>query len=269
MSSLRTHIVIPARYASSRYPGKPLARIRGAGGTERTLIERSWRAACAIPGIERVVVATDDQRIAEEARRFGADVAITPADCRNGTERCAATIAQLETPPDMVVNFQGDAPLTPDWVVGKLVERMVADPRLSVCTPAVTCSPSLLDTLLADQAAGRVGGTTVVFDADLDALYFSKRVIPYVPVGQAAAASAEVHMHMGVYAYRPEALSAYVTTSPSRLEELEGLEQLRFLHCGIRIGIVLCRSPDWDVIELNNPEDLPLIEAILEARGID
>lgn len=269
MAKPRVGIIIPARYASSRYPGKPLARISGAGGAARTLIERSWRAASAVPGIEQVEIATDDTRIADEARRFGAAVVMTPTDCRNGTERCAAAIAGRDTLPDIIVNLQGDAPLTPAHVVSALVARMAAEPDLPMATPAVACSPTLLASLVADQEAGRVGGTTVVFDRNGDALYFSKRVIPYMSREDIAAHAGNVHLHMGVYAYRPAALATYMATPPSRLEQHEGLEQLRFLDAGIRVGVVACPAPEWDVIELNNPTDLPMIEAILRQRGLE
>ncbi len=265
---VRTIIIIPARYDSTRYPGKPLASLRGKDGTARTLIERSWRAAQAVPGIDRVVIATDDQRIADAAHAFGADVVMTPRACRNGTERCAAALLALEEAPDIVINLQGDAPLTPPAFVTAIRDRMAAEPALAMCTPAVACSPALLAALVADQAAGRVGGTTVVFNRHHEALYFSKRVIPYVAPERMAREAEAVHLHLGVYAYRPSALAAYMALPPSLLEEREGLEQLRFLDAGITIGLAVCPQADWDVIELNNPSDVPAIEAVLAARGI-
>ena len=261
-------IVIPARFASQRYPGKPLAQIRGAGGTPRTLIERSWRAARAVPGVARVVVATDDERIRMAATGFGAEVVMTPAECANGTERCAAALAALGEVPDIVVNLQGDAPLTPPEVVTSLVERMKADRQLEVCTPALRCSSGMLATLLKDEEEGRVGGTTVTFNANGDALYFSKRVIPYVRRG-GDLSSAQVYLHLGVYVYRPPALSSYLATPPSHLESVEGLEQLRFLDRGMRVGVVAGPPPAWDLMELNNPEDLSGIEAVLAAQGVE
>lgn len=275
--SSRAVIIIPARYASSRYPGKPLAPLRGDDGTTRPLIEWSWRAAKAAAeaatgptadgsvSIARIVIATDDERIAETARGFGAEVVMTPGSCRNGTERCAAALDALGESPDIVVNLQGDAPLTPADLIGATLARMVADPDLPVCTPVVPCSPAMLTGLLQDQAEGRVGGTTAVFNARHDALYFSKRVLPYVP--QDRIAGHLVHLHLGLYAYRPAALSAYLAHPPCMLEELEGLEQLRFLDAGIRVGLAVCPVPSWDVIELNNPSDTAAIEAALRQRA--
>lgn len=260
-------ILIPARYASTRYPGKPLAALRGVDGQPRSLIRRSWEAAVGVASADRVWVATDDQRIADAVRDFGGQVVMTPESCRNGTERCAAALDVLGDVAPIVVNLQGDAPLTPDFVVADLVRALAADPDAAMATPAVRCSDSLYRHLVTDQAAGRVGGTTVVFNAHHTALYFSKRVIPHVAPDRADA-HAHVHLHLGVYAYRPAALADYAATLPSPLEELEGLEQLRFLETGRRIRVVPFDPIGWDCIELNNPEDVPAIEAILRERGI-
>lgn len=262
-------IVIPARYASSRFPGKPLVRLRGATGVGRSLIERSWRAALEVPGVETIWVATDDCRIAEEVKRFGGRVVMTPTDCANGTERCAAALAGRADVPDIIVNLQGDAPLTPPAVVAAVVARLVVEPDLTIATPAVRCTPSIYRHLTDDQAAGRVGGTTMVFNAAGDALYFSKRVIPYVPSDYPLRSPLPVYLHMGIYGYRPEALARYAAAAPSLLEQVEGLEQLRFLDLGMRVGAVICEPPDWDIIELNNPTDVAPIEAMLQRRGLD
>ena len=116
---MKTLIAIPARYASTRYPGKPLVMLRGPDG-EKSLIRRSWEAANSVRGIDRVVVATDDDRIVDHARSFGAEVVMTSSDARNGTERCAEVVQKLPGH-DVVVNLQGDAPLTPSWFVEDLV----------------------------------------------------------------------------------------------------------------------------------------------------
>lgn len=260
-------IIIPARYASTRYPGKPLATLRGAEGAACSLIERSWRAATAVAPAKRVWVATDDERIAAAVTAFGGQVVMTPDSCRNGTERCAAALEVLGDIAPIVVNLQGDAPLTPAFVVSDLVAALAADPAAAMATPTVECSASLYAHLVTDQAAGRVGGTTVVADAAGRALYFSKRVIPHLPASTVDAHKA-VRLHLGVYAYRPSALVAYAAAEPTPLELCEGLEQLRFLESGQAIRLVPFPALDWDCIELNNPEDVPAIEAILQARGI-
>lgn len=264
----RFAIIIPARYDSSRYPGKPLALLRGAQGDTRPLIRRSWDCARQVAGASAVWVATDDERIAEVVIGFGGQVVMTSADCRNGTERCADALAQLGPVAEIVVNLQGDAPLTPGFVVEVLIEALAADTGAGVATPAVACSEGVYRHLMADQAAGRVGGTTVVANRGGHALYFSKRVIPYVPAAWAGKAHTAVHLHLGLYAYRPEALTAYAAMPPSQLEDLEGLEQLRFLDAGQPIRVVPFAPLAWDCIELNNPEDVAAIEAVLRQRGI-
>ena len=263
----RFAIIIPARYESSRFPGKPLAPLRGLGGTAKSLIERSWTTAAAIAGADSTWVATDDARIADVVRGFGGQAVMTSSACRNGTERCAEAVQALGDVGEIIVNFQGDAPLTPDFVVRELVGALANDAEAAMATPAVRCSATVYDHLVTDQAAGRVGGTTVVFNRHHHALYFSKRVIPHVAPG-APDAHLAVHLHLGVYAYRPATLMAYAAMTPSPLEELEGLEQLRFLDGDQPIRVVAFEPIGWDCIELNNPGDTAAIEAVLRQRGI-
>ncbi|GIX15794.1 MAG: 3-deoxy-manno-octulosonate cytidylyltransferase [Paracoccaceae bacterium] len=265
---MRTLIVIPARYASTRFPGKPLAPLRGATGAAKPLVRRSWEAARAVPGVERVVVATDDERIRAACAEFGAEVVMTPAGCANGTERCAAAHEALGGGYDLVVNLQGDAPLTPPGFVSALISAMQARQDARVATPVLRCDRAALDSFLADRAAGRVGGTTAVFDARGNALYFSKEVIPHTgrPIGPEE--TVPVFHHVGVYAYRPDALAAYPRWQPGPLELWEGLEQLRFLERGVPVACVEVEAGGARFWELNNPVDIARIEAILKAAGI-
>ena len=227
-------VVIPARYASSRYPGKPLVPLRGAGGEARTLIERSWLAARAVEGADRVVVATDDMRIREAAEGFGAEVVMTSPDCANGTERCAEAHAALGHAHDIVVNLQGDAPLTPPWFVSDLVAGLRDDADAEVATPVLRCDGRALNGFLEDRAAGRVGGTTAVFDNARHALYFSKEVIPYTPRRYADEDETPVFHHVGVYAYRAAALSAYPGWQPGRSKGSKGWSSCAFSRTGAR-----------------------------------
>lgn len=261
-------IVIPARYASTRYPGKPLVDLRGAGGEARSLIRRSWDAAMAVPGIDRVIVATDDSRIADHAAGFGAEVAMTSTSARNGTERCAEVLAQLSARPEILVNLQGDAPLTPPWFVTDLIAGLRADIGAGVATPVLRCSGAMRAALIADRRAGRVGGTTAVFGADHRALYFSKEVIPFVPHDVADDAPSPVFHHVGVYAYRPEALAAYPGWGEGVLERLEGLEQLRFLERGQPVACVEVQAQGREFWELNNPSDVARLEAMMAAMNL-
>ena len=262
-------IVIPARHASTRYPGKPLVELRGASGQPRSLIRRSWDAAMAVSGVDRVVVATDDGRIRDHAAGFGAEVVMTSTTCRNGTERCAEAVANLGLTPDIVVNLQGDAPLTPPWFVEDLVAGLRADPDADVATPVLRCTGRMRADLIADRHAGRVGGTTAVFGHDRQALFFSKEVIPFAAGDFGDDDPSPVFHHVGVYAYRPAALAEYTAWGAGRLEVLEGLEQLRFLERGRRILCVEVESRGRQFWELNNPEDVPRLEAMMRAMNLD
>ncbi|WP_458792042.1 3-deoxy-manno-octulosonate cytidylyltransferase [Yoonia sp. MH D7] len=261
-------IVIPARFASTRYPGKPLVELRGAGGEAKSLIRRSWDAAMSVKGVDRVVVATDDDRIRDHAERFGAEVVMTSEDCQNGTERCAEAFDNLGGGFDVVVNLQGDAPLTPAWFVEDLVAGLLANPVAEVATPVLRTEGAALNGFLEDRRAGRVGGTTAVFGANYNALYFSKEVIPYTGKTYGDQDDTPVFHHVGVYAYRPAALAAYPRWTMGPLEQLEGLEQLRFLERGAHVLCVEVDAKGRQFWELNNPEDVPRIEAMMAQMGV-
>lgn len=262
-------LVIPARFGSTRYPGKPLVELRGASGQAHSLIRRSWDAAMQVPGVDRVVVATDDQRIRDHAQGFGAEVVMTSDQARNGTERCAEAVANLGITPEIVVNLQGDAPLTPPWFVQDLIAGLRADPGADMATPVLRCSGRMRADLIADRMAGRVGGTTAVFGHDGQALYFSKEVIPFAADDYADDEPSPVFHHVGVYAYRPAALAAYPGWGESALERLEGLEQLRFLERGQRILCVEVQARGRLFWELNNPQDVERLEAMMRDMGQD
>ena len=258
---MKTLIAIPARYASTRYPGKPLVSLKGPDG-DKTLIRRSWEAAMAVKNIDRVVVATDDDRIADHAADFGAEVVMTSQAAQNGTERCAEVAAQLPGY-DVIVNLQGDAPLTPAWFVEDLVKGLIDDPRADIATPVLRCTGRMVQGFLDDRRAGRVGGTTAVFGAGGRALYFSKEVIPFTGRSYAPDDPTPVFHHVGVYAYRPAALQAYPSWPIGPLETLEGLEQLRFLENGRTVLCVEVQANGREFWELNNPSDVPVIEGML------
>lgn len=255
-------ILIPARYASSRYPGKPLIPLKGGDG-EKTLIHRSWEAACSVLPKEQIYICTDDDRIIETAHSFGAQTILTSENCANGTERCAEAYATADIDADIVVNFQGDAPLTPTWFVQKLIEAMQANSEIYAATPVVRCDAKTLRSFRNDRKAGRVGGTTVVFGADNQALYFSKEVIPYCDELSLDMQTSVFH-HVGVYAFRAEALRRYPSFTLGPLEKMEGLEQLRFLENGMAIKCIEVDTRGRIFWELNNPTDVALIEAELQ-----
>lgn len=265
----RVQIIIPARLASTRFPAKPLAHLTGADGIARPALHYTWEAglaaARAIGGDVGCLIATDDRQIADFAEAAGMKAVMTPVTCANGTERCAAALTALGSEPDVVVNLQGDAPLTPSAMVATVVALLEADPALAMATVAVPASKAVLLHLQSDAAAGRVGGTTVVCSTAGRALYFSKSIIPHV--APRTIPQMGVLLHLGLYAYRPSALMAYVDHGLAPLELQEGLEQLRFLDAHLPVGVAVCEAPAWEMIELNNPTDVPLIEAELARRA--
>lgn len=266
---MATLIVIPARFASTRYPGKPLVELRGASGKKASLIERSWKAAKKVSRVDRVVVATDNTQIRDAAVGFGAEVVMTSETCANGTERCAEAYEVIGEKYDLVVNLQGDAPLTPHWFIEDLIRGLEADPIAEVATPVLRCDGRALNGLLEDRRQGRVGGTTAVFSKDKHALFFSKEVIPFTAQVFENEDLTPVFHHVGVYAYRPSALVSYPLWESGTLEHLEGLEQLRFLERGRSVLCVEVDAKGRHFWELNNPEDVPKIEAMMAEMGMD
>lgn len=261
----RTAIVIPARYASSRFPGKPLIPIRDRTGTARPLIQWSYEAGRAVQNADSVFVATDDPRIAEAVTAFGGATLMTPADCANGTERVSACLGALPAA-DLLVNLQGDALLTPPAFVEALIAYMHTHPQVQVATIAVRCSPDTFRHLADDAVQGRVGGTTVVLNMAGEALYFSKRILPYLPAGRLPDAEMPVLLHLGLYAYRRAALESYAATGATMLEQIEGLEQLRFLVSGVPVQVLIMDETGYPIVEVNNPSDIALVEGILSGR---
>jgi 3-deoxy-manno-octulosonate cytidylyltransferase (CMP-KDO synthetase) len=240
-------IVIPARHGSTRFPGKPLALLG-----DKPLVQWTWEAAMRAHDLGEVVVATEDERIADVVRGFGGVAVMTSPAARNGTERCAE-VAAMRPEAKLVVNLQGDSPLVRRSDIAALVGAW-RESGAAMLTPYVACDAATEARLLGDAAAGRVGGTTVVADRAGNALYFSKRVLPH---------GAPPKLHIGLYAYTPRALAAYAGWAPGALEIAEGLEQLRFLENGMPIRLVEVPAPETGFWEVNNPEDVPLVASAL------
>jgi 3-deoxy-manno-octulosonate cytidylyltransferase (CMP-KDO synthetase) len=254
-------ILIPARYGSSRFSGKPLAYLTLPDSQRKTLLHLTWEAALAALGAHPVHILTDDARIRDAAAAFGASVIMMSLTCRNATERCAEAAETLDA--DILVNLQGDAPLTPPWFIDALVSEMQADLAIDVATPVLRCDPTTYAHLREDRQNGRVGATTSVFDIRKNALYFSKELLPWLDPTRLGAETPVWH-HVGIYAYRKPALAAYASLPEGRLEALEVLEQLRFLEHGHTIQCVEVEARGRVFWELNNPEDIPRIEAALK-----
>lgn len=256
---MKNVVIIPARYDSTRFPGKPLELLRGRDGQKRPLIEHTWNAARTVRAADAVYVATDNELIAATVRKFGGQVLMTSSDCKNGTERCAEALEQLPSSVEIICNLQGDAPLTPGYFVDELISSLEKQLDLDAATPVLLCDAVAKKRLLDDRSNGRVGGTTAVFDHNNHALYFSKEVTPY--------GLGDVYHHVGVYAYRPKTLKQYLQWEDTNLEKSEGLEQLRFLENGAKLLCVEVVSKDQEFWEVNNPEDISLVESLMESKN--
>jgi 3-deoxy-manno-octulosonate cytidylyltransferase (CMP-KDO synthetase) len=251
-------IVIPARYGSSRFPGKPLAPVAGV-----TMLERVWRIARAVRQATRVVIATEDERILAHARSFGAEAVMTSPDCQNGTERVSDAVEHAAISEDIVLNLQGDAVLTPPWVLEAMVDEMIADTAPDIVTPAVKLAGAALDEFVEQKKLRPGSGTTVVFDLKKNALYFSKTVLPHMR----HEGRASIYRHIGLYGYRKAALARYVALAPSPLEQTEGLEQLRALEHGMTVRVAIVDYRGRTHASVDAPEDVAVAEAIVAREG--
>jgi 3-deoxy-manno-octulosonate cytidylyltransferase (CMP-KDO synthetase) len=242
---MRAVAVIPARFGARRFPGKPLAMIAGL-----PMVQRVWEGARGAKSLERVVVATEDARVADACRAFGAEVALTRADHASGTDRIAEVAAGLDA--DVVVNVQGDEPLIEGFVIDAAVEALREDgeaPMSTVVHPADA------------EALADPNRVKVVLDRRGRALYFSRSPIPYTREGLLRPA---LWQHVGLYAYRHAFLQQFSALTPTPAELSEGLEQLRALEHGFPIRCALVAG--WRSVAVDVPEDVARVEAALAAR---
>ncbi len=256
---MQTIIVIPSRYGSTRLPAKPLKEIAGV-----SLVERVYNIARAVRNVDAVFVATDDERIYQHVERFGGKAAMTPAECRNGTERACRLAETLSPAPEIIINLQGDAVLTPPWIVQALVDKMQEDGAVKIATPAVQLDKAKYEALLESKARGDAGGTTVTFDSNYNALYFSKRMIPFLRDDYD---NPPVFRHIGMYAYRLDALKAFLSLPESRFEKAEKIEVLRALEAGMKVRIVPVDYKGRTHWAVDSPQDIKIVEEIIEREG--
>src|SRR5262245_30117044 len=242
--SARVVAIVPARYRSTRLPGKPLALIDG-----RTMIEHVWRRATEARRVDAVLVATDDERIAATVDGFGGVAVMTRADHATGTDRLAEVAAELLG--DIVVNVQGDEPLIAPQAIDAVVGVLDDQPENEMAT---------LRRRIEDAADFRDPSVVkLVVDSGGYALYFSRAAIPFVRPGHATPVS---WRHMGLYAYRRDFLRKIAALTPTPLEQAEGLEQLRVLEHGFRIATV---ETTVETIGVDTPEDLERVRRMVEA----
>jgi len=239
------HVIIPARYGSSRFPGKPLVDIGG-----KPMVQRVMERAAGAKGVATVAVATDDERIRRAVEAFGGRAIMTPSVLRSGSDRVAAAAAELGLgDEELVINVQGDQPLLPPQVLEEITLPLQEDPGLGMATPVVeiTDPAELTDP----------NHVKVVMNANGDALYFSRQAIPFPREG----GPVTTYKHLGIYAFRKSFLDTFAALPSGRLEQIEKLEQLRVLEAGYRLRCVVTVH---DSPEVDRPDDAVRVARLLE-----
>lgn len=255
----RAVIVIPVRMSSTRFPGKPLAVIGG-----KTMIERVFSIAKASKKAEQVVVATDSEELREAVSALGAQVVMTSSSCATGTDRVFEAVQSLGREYEVICSLQGDAVLTPPWVIDEVIEKLRDCSQVKIATPALLLTGEERKRFLSEKAKGSSSGTMVVFDRHKNALYFSKGLIPY---SRTVTPDVEYYRHIGLYVYRRESLNEFCSLPAGRLEETEKLEQLRALEHGIPIRIVVVDYQGRSHHSVDRPEDIVEVEEAIRREG--
>jgi 3-deoxy-manno-octulosonate cytidylyltransferase (CMP-KDO synthetase) len=244
--------IIPARFASTRFPGKPLADICG-----KPLLQHVFESVSTSKLLSRIAIATDDSRIAEAAHNFGAEVIMTDSDLPSGTDRIFQAYLQMKTEGDIIVNIQGDEPLFSGHLADELISRLSAsEADVATMVKKITSVEDLFNPSNVKAVVGNNGY----------ALYFSRNTLPFVR-DQKPIDWIKVHdfyKHVGVYAYKASALKRFVALPVSKLESLEQLEQLRLMEDGARY---LCVETEIELVGVDTPQDVQRVEKILIRRN--
>jgi 3-deoxy-manno-octulosonate cytidylyltransferase (CMP-KDO synthetase) len=277
--NIKAAVVIPARYASKRFPGKPLEIIAGKSMLER-VCSNALHAKQQLPNI-KVIVATDDAAIMEHAQQLiqnGLDIAValTDPECATGSDRVLAACKQAEllpTPPDIVVNLQGDNPLLPPSFIVNIIQELAQDPSIDVATPIVNLSWDALDDLRSRKLTTPFSGTTAILESrSNNAVWFSKNIIPAIRPEvetklRTVSNLSPVYLHVGLYGYRFKTLEQYVELPQSKYELLESLEQLRMLENGITIRGVVVDYSGPHLSGVDTKSDAARVEQIILQYG--
>jgi 3-deoxy-manno-octulosonate cytidylyltransferase (CMP-KDO synthetase) len=245
--------IIPARYASTRFPGKPLVDIAG-----KTMIQRVYEQASKAESLSKVVIATDDVRIADEVKRFGGEFIFTSTNHQSGTDRCAEVI---ETLPgyDIVINIQGDEPFIEPAQI-ELLASCFTEEKVQLAT--------LIKSIQSQESVYNPNSPKVVIDVNGRAMYFSRSPIPFIRNGEPGvwAEKHQFYKHIGIYGYRTESLKAITKLPPSSLEIAESLEQLRWIENGFYIQT---KVTDLETVAIDTPEDLLKLNKLLKALKLE
>jgi 3-deoxy-manno-octulosonate cytidylyltransferase (CMP-KDO synthetase) len=269
---MKTLIGIPARYGSTRFPGKPLAKIAG-----KEMLLRVWenalKAAAKFEGCE-AYVATDDQRIVDFCHSHNINVMMTSENCLTGTDRIVELAHKMPERPEFVVNLQGDNPLCPTWFVEAVISAYYKDNSVDTVTPVVNLSWEELDNLREHKKQTPFSGTTAVFGANGDAFWFSKNIMPAIRKEdkvRAAMATSPVYRQIGLYGYRCDVLDKIAALPEGKYEKMEGLEQLRWIENGIKVRCVEVDYRNFQKMAslsgVDSPEDVARVEAVLAECG--
>lgn len=262
-------IAIPARYNSKRFPGKPMAMIAG-----KTMLERVVRLAEFVAkgySNVHVLVTTENPSIAQHAKELGVACALTEPHIRTGSDRALAACRKLKDMPEHIINLQGDAPFTQPKALTKMVEALLDKPDIDVVTPVHQLTWSDLDRLRAAKAETPFSGTTVIINDKEEAIWFSKNIIPAMREEAEMREKdtfSPVFQHIGLYGYKTEVLQQFSKMESGHYEQLEGLEQLRFLENGYKVQTVHIEIiPNRVMSGIDTFEDLKRAEALIEKFG--
>ena len=237
--------IIPSRYESSRFPGKPLADLCG-----KPMIQHVYERVARAKAIPYVAVATDDERIFNAVKKFGGNAVMTAATHRSGTDRIAEAVKTMNLAPEaIVVNIQGDQPIFEPVQVDEVIQPLFDDPALNMST--------LIYKIILEEEITHPHAVKTVFDDQGFALYFSRATVPYV---RSKNMTADYYKHHGIYAYRRDFLDTFTSLPEGKLERLEALEQLRALEHGYKIKVVI--TPH-DSVEVDNEQELERVRRIL------
>jgi 3-deoxy-manno-octulosonate cytidylyltransferase (CMP-KDO synthetase) len=234
--------IIPARFASSRLPGKPLSKIG-----EKTMLQHTYESVLKSKLLSDVIIAVDDERVYEVAKKFGAEVQMTPKEIESGSDRIAYAAKKISTA-DIIVNIQGDEPFIPGKMIDEAIEPLLFDKNVDVST--------LAKRIITEEELNSASIPKVVFDYNNYALYFSRSPIPYVRdtvSDKQKLRIAEIYKHIGLYVFKKHKLLEFTSLRPTDLERYEKLEQLRMLENGMKIKIVITEN---ESLSVDTQEDL-------------
>lgn len=244
---MTTTVVIPASIISTRIPRNPLENLVDQDNSIGAL-QRTWNMVCSVQEVDSVYIASDDDQIADAAIGFGAKVIKTSKNCNSETDMCADALGQMEVEPDLIVNFQGDPLLSLAWIIPKLVSEFELTPTIQVATPVLRCNYQTYQNLIKNRKNGTTRGTSVVMNKQKEAMYFSKELLPYFSSTLVDGDEIPIYLHVDIYAYRPNALRKFASTTRGILERIENLEQLRFLEQGTSIKCVEVEGCAHDLV---------------------